>query len=233
MDRLEEAYTRGLKHDGDISSLTVQLTRLATIVENSEKQRLEDNGAFKNALIDIRQISDNMSKVLVLQTEFGTLKDLTAELKNLVKNHDHSIGTLKNANLMLPDLKERIIANSNKIDHVAEKSLDFLPKATIEAKISEIKTMVHGLEDKQASEIKRIDETMQSLISLRDKAFGGAFVARGGAKLIHWLFGGIIGAVIYALFQLAFAPHETTVKGKIYTEKSEPKATAKDDGGDK
>jgi len=94
---MEKVVSTVEKNTSDIQDLTVQVTRIATIVENQERRHFDDVATMKEALAGINKINDNLPRIFSLEKDFSSIEKSLAELKADIRVNKHDINTIMNA----------------------------------------------------------------------------------------------------------------------------------------
>jgi hypothetical protein len=90
------------KNTNDIQALALQVTRVVTIVENSEKRHEGDVNMWREAIAGISKLNESVSKTLLLEKDVAAAKETMAELKSDIRVVRHDVGNLQNAQNAIP-----------------------------------------------------------------------------------------------------------------------------------
>lgn len=127
------------KNTRDIHDLTVVVTRLATIVENSEKRHDSDMVMMREALGSISRLNERIGATLSIEKDIVSIRETLGDRTGDVRTLRHDLNTAMNALQLLPGMNEKIAIATGKIEAM-EKWRDNFDGAK-----SATKTGVHAL----------------------------------------------------------------------------------------
>lgn len=85
------------KNSDDIHTLTVNVTRLATIVENSEKRHDSDFEMMKEAVKGISRLNERITATVSMEKDIAEMRGLIAEQKGDVRTIRHDLNNALNS----------------------------------------------------------------------------------------------------------------------------------------
>lgn len=85
------------KNTQDIHALTVNVTRLATIVENAEKRTDTLMGVIQEAVTGINRLNERMGATVGMEKDIATMRDTMAEQKGDIRTIRHDLANAMNA----------------------------------------------------------------------------------------------------------------------------------------
>jgi len=85
------------KNTNDIHALTINVTRIATIVETSEKRHDSDMEMMKEAVRGISQLNERIGVTTGMERDITALRDLIAEQKGDLRTIRHDLNNALNA----------------------------------------------------------------------------------------------------------------------------------------
>lgn len=116
------------KNTQDIHLLTVNVTRLATIVENSEKRHDSDLDIMKEAVQGIARLNDRIGATVGMEKDIASMRETMAEQKGDVRTIRHDLNSALNAvngigavNEKLNDATSTIAAQGARIEGLADR----------------------------------------------------------------------------------------------------------------
>lgn len=109
------------KNSADIQSLTVNMTRLAVIVENSEKRHDSDMGTIKEAVQGIQRLNERIGETIGMERDISAIKDTIAEKTGDIRTIRHDVNTILTALKAIEILNDKIAENAKlTAGHTAE-----------------------------------------------------------------------------------------------------------------
>ena len=85
------------KNRADIHTLTVNVTRLATIVENAEKRHDTDMEVMKEAIRGISRLNERIGATVGMEKDIAGIRDTLAEQKGDIRTIRHDLNNALNA----------------------------------------------------------------------------------------------------------------------------------------
>ncbi|AWM37011.1 hypothetical protein GobsT_50920 [Gemmata obscuriglobus] len=85
------------KNSKDIHELTVNVTRLATIVENSEKRHDSDMDVMKEAVQGISRLNERIGATVGMEKDIASMRETMAEQKGDIRTIRHDLNNALNA----------------------------------------------------------------------------------------------------------------------------------------
>ena len=85
------------KNTQDIHTLTVNMTRLTTIVENSEKRHDSDMVMMKEAVQGISRLNERIGATVGMEKDISSMRDMLGELKGDTRTLRHDLNNALNA----------------------------------------------------------------------------------------------------------------------------------------
>ena len=120
-----EAETRS--NSKDIQALTVTVTRMVAMQENTEKRHDSSMETIKAAMSGIEQLNQRMSATIGMEKDIKTLTEQFSERTADIRTIRHDVNNINNAMNGMPILNDKIADNSRLI-------------ATINAKVETLET---------------------------------------------------------------------------------------------
>lgn len=114
------------KNSEDIHELTVSVTRIATIQENSEKRRDRDMEMFREAVTSINKLNERVSGYISMEKDIATLRELLSEKMSDIRTIRHDVNNMSNTLTGLPIINEKLgdaskaIAERVKVDEAID-----------------------------------------------------------------------------------------------------------------
>lgn len=102
------------RNTSDIQDLTINVTRLATMMENSEKQRDGDMQVLRDAAAGIARLNERISGMVGIEKDIAVLGNLANESKGDVRALRHDINGIMNTLQAMPLLSEKL-SETNKV----------------------------------------------------------------------------------------------------------------------
>lgn len=96
------------KNTADIAAVTNTVTRLATVQENAEKQRIEDRDMLRKLVDRLTDVSEKMGVTVVMQANIERLVEMQGELKGDLRALRHDHNNTKQAAQGLPILGDKL-----------------------------------------------------------------------------------------------------------------------------
>lgn len=97
------------KSAADIVQLTINVNKLALMIEHGEKDRKNDMDQIRDAIKNMTALSEKLNALMGLEKEVNAIK---GEIKAVL----HSVGNLKNAQLSIPIHAEKISKLEGKVE---------------------------------------------------------------------------------------------------------------------
>lgn len=123
MQRMYQPEEQTQRNTDDIHALTVNVTRIATLVEQSEKARASEREMLTQAIGSINKLNERIGSILSLEKEIAALTTSLAEKNGDIRTVKHDLANLSHAMSAMPIFNDRIAKHDTKIE-VLEKWQD-------------------------------------------------------------------------------------------------------------
>lgn len=129
------------KNTDDIHALTVSVTKLTAIVENSEKRHDQDLDVIRQAVQGINDLNARMSATIGMEKDIGSLREMLGEKVADIRTIRHDLNTVMNALQGISIVSEKVNEASVRLaDHEARINAIESWKDKIEGGATVIKT---------------------------------------------------------------------------------------------
>jgi hypothetical protein len=109
------------KNTTDINALTVNVTRIATLVENSEKRHDSDLEMMKEAVSGISRLNDRIGATVGMERDIAGIKDVLGEKTGDIRTIRHDLNNVLNAMNGITQLNDKIGDNAKATATLAAK----------------------------------------------------------------------------------------------------------------
>lgn len=113
------------KNASDIHVLTVNITKLTTVVESAEKRRDSDMAILSKAVDNISGLKEHMGQALGIEKDITELRSALAELKGDIRTVRHDLNNATNAISGIALLGEKVNGLSSDFTTVQDKVNSF------------------------------------------------------------------------------------------------------------
>lgn len=115
------------KNTSDIQALTLQMTRLATIVEQTEKNRDKDGASIHEVAQSIASMNEKIGSALSMSKDILAIREKLAERSQELSGLRHDVKNIDQALQAIPLLKEKV-SQIDKQQGIDRTDIDALQK---------------------------------------------------------------------------------------------------------